>query len=217
MRPKPLPRPARRVRPLLALRRRPRLWWVLAGALATGVGAAVSSAVSDAEAARAAWGEPVVVIVAARDLRPGHELSEADVSLVERPAALVPPGALRALPVGASTHTAVFEGEILLEGRLAPAGLQALAAVLPPGTRAVAVPVEAGGAPPLLVGDVVDVLVALPREAAGDGPPGFVLATGALVVDVADTAVTVAVEREVAPRLAVALGQGAVMLALVGA
>ena len=79
-----------------------------------------------------------------------------------------------------------------------------------------AVPVEAGTTPPLVVGDRVDVLVAVAPEAAGGGAPGFVLAEAVLVVDVAEQAVTVAVPRDVAPRLAVAFGHGAVSLALVG-
>jgi hypothetical protein len=74
--------------------------------------------------------------------------------------------------------------------------------------------VEPGTTPPLAVGDRVDVLVALPAEAADGGPPGFALATDVVVVDVTEAAVTVAVPRAAAPRLAVAFGQGAVTLAL---
>lgn len=210
------PRRSWRIRPLLALRRRPRLWWALAGALALGVGGAVSSAMGEAEAAREAWGERITVVVATRDLRPGDQIGRGDVELVRRPAAVVPGDAVRDVPAGATVHSAIFEGEVLVEPRLAPGALQGLAAVLPQGTRAIAVPVEPGQAPPLLAGDVVDVLVALAPEAAGDGPPGFAIARGALVVDVGDAAVTVAVEQDVAPRIAVALGQGAVTLALVG-
>jgi hypothetical protein len=81
----------------------------------------------------------------------------------------------------------------------------------------VAVPVEPGLAPPLLVGDRVDVMVALAPELAGDGPPGFVVAADALVVAVDDAAVTIAVRASAAPRIGVALGQGAVTLALLGA
>jgi hypothetical protein len=67
-----------------------------------------------------------------------------------------------------------------------------------------------------VVGDHVDVLVALAPEAAGGGPPGFVVAPRALVVALDEGAVTVAVDVAVAPRIAVALGQGAVTLALIG-
>ena len=79
-----------------------------------------------------------------------------------------------------------------------------------------AVPVEPGLVPALVVGDHVDVLVALASEAAGDGPPGFALATEVVVVDVDDAAITIAVPVDIAPRLAVAFGAGAVTLALAG-
>jgi len=222
MRPTPRPRRAARrrpprPRPLLALRRRPRLWWGVVLALAGAVGWSVAGLVAAADAASDSWERGTAVVVAARDLQPGEPVGPGDVRVVERPAAIVPPAAVHELPEGQVVRTAVFEGEALVVERLAPAGVRGLAATLERGTRAVAIPVEPGTAPPLQVGDVVDVLVALPPEAAGGGPAGFALTSDAVVVDVGDHAVTVAVGRSVAPRIAVALGQGAVTLALVGA
>lgn len=207
----------RRFRVGLALRRQPRIWWLLTLSSAVAVGWIVSSIVADADRTRAAWGTTTVVAVAARDIAAGAPLGVDDVDLVERPHALVPEGALREVPDGQVAAAAIAAGEIVVTSRLAPLGLTGLAATLPEGTRAVAVPVEVGLAPPLIVGDRVDVLVALAPEAAGDGPPGFVVAAGALVVAVDEGAVTVAVRAPLAPRIAVALGQGAVTLALVGA
>ena len=111
---------------------------------------------------------------------------------------------------------AVYEGEAIRAERLAAHALSAVAARLPAGTRAMAIPMEAGLVPALTIGDRVDVLVAVPAEAAAGGPPGFALAEAALVVDVTEQAVTVALPRDLAPRLAVAFGHGAVSLALVG-
>jgi hypothetical protein len=90
------------------------------------------------------------------------------------------------------------------------------------------------GTPPLEVGDTVDVLAtfdpfvfetdptAASAGAGGPGPvagawavPGPVVG-GALVVDVAEGAVTVAVDAADAPGLAFALAQGSVTLALAG-
>lgn len=213
MRPKPR---RRRIRPVLALRRQPRLWWLLTITLALGVGAAVSSFVADAERTRAAWGDTAPVVVARRAVPPGAPLDAGDVQLVDWPRALVPDGAVRDVPVGQVAAVAIGAGEVVTRARLAPLGLRGVAATLPEGSRAVAIPVEPGRAPPLEVGDRVDVLVALPLDAPGAGPPGFVVAAGALVVAVQDTAVTVAVRPEAAPRIAVALGSGAVTLALVG-
>jgi Flp pilus assembly protein CpaB len=184
---------------------------------ALAAGAVTTTVASRAERAQAAWGDTAAVLVARHDLAPGQPVEPGDIEVVPRPVATVPRTALRALPDGAVTRTPVFAGEILVRGRLAPTGLRGVAAAVPPGTRAVAIPRDPATAPPLRVGDRVDVLVALPPEAAGSGPPGFAIATDALVVAVEEAAVTVAVERVAAPRVAVALGQGAVTLSLIGA
>ncbi len=222
MRPKPHRIPNRsghraRLRPGLLLRREPRLWWVLVLSSALAAGWLMSSVVAGAERARLAWGRSTTVLVVEHDLDAGERLGALDVRAVRWPAALVPPGALLEVPAHAVARTALVAGEVVLTARLAPAGLRGVAAALPPGSRAIAIPTEPGTAPPLAVGDRVDVLVALAPEAAGDGPPGFSVATDALVVALDEAAVTIAVQREVAPRIAVALGQGAVTLALVGA
>ena len=201
----------------LHLRRHPRLWWVVVLGCALTAGSITSSLAGQAHRAQAAWGDTVTVVVARHDLAPGTPVGTSDVEVVERPLATVPDAALRALPDDAVARTAVFAGEVLVRGRLAPTGLGGVAATLPPGTRAVAIPRDPATAPPVRVGDRVDVLVALPPEAAGGGPPGFAVATDALVVAVAEAAITVAVERAAAPRVAVALGQGAVTLSLIGA
>jgi pilus assembly protein CpaB len=200
----------------LALRRRPRLRRALVVAVAVLCGAAVTGVVQRAEDAAAAWGTSVPVLVATRDLAPGDRLDAGNTEVRSHPAPLVPDGALASVPDDRRVATAVFAGEVLRDERLAPSGLSTVAARLPPGTRAMAIPVEPGLVPSLVVGDRLDVLVALPPEVAGDGPPGFALATGVLVVAVDDAAVTIAVSADTAPRLAVALGTGAVTLALTG-
>lgn len=204
------------LRPGLALRRHPRLWWACVGLVAVTAGAVVASAAGSAEEARASWGATRRVVVLARDLPAGHRLAGSDVRLEERPVAVVPDGALTELPASGTLASLAVSGEVLVEDRLAPAGLSRLAASLPPGTRAVAVPVEPGLAPPLEVGDAVDLLVTVSSEVVGDGPPGFVLAHAAPVVAVDEAAVTVAVPPNVAPKVAVALSTGAVTLALTG-
>lgn len=76
-----------------------------------------------------------------------------------------------------------------------------MAALVPAGGRAVAVPV-ADALPPLRRGDRVDVLA--PSVVAAD----------AVVLDVGETVVTVAVVAADAPRVADALARGPVTLAL---
>lgn len=222
MRPSSRTRPRRRrsharLRPGLRLRRDPRLWWAAVLTVALTGGWLVSSVVAGAERAQGEWGSRARVLVVTRYLEAGDTLQPRDVRMVAWPAALVPAGALRDVPDEAVLRSAVFEGEVLVAGRIAPDGLVGVAAKLPGGTRGIAIPVEPGTAPPLTVGDHVDVLVALPPDAAGDGPPGFTVAADVVVVAVDEASVTVAVSRAVAPRIAVALGAGAVTLALVGA
>jgi Flp pilus assembly protein CpaB len=101
--------------------------------------------------------------------------------------------------------------------RLAEPGQRGLAARLPPGHRAVALPRQAGTTPEVETGQRVDVIVVLAAEEAADGPPGLVVAAAALVVDVAEDAITVAVEPDEATRVAVALAAGVVTIALTGA
>jgi pilus assembly protein CpaB len=200
--------------PLLALRRRPRHRLVLVAVLAAVCGTVVAGVVQRAERTAAAWGERVTVLVATDDIDAGEQLDRGNTRLDRQPAPLVPDGALRELPAGRRLAAPAYDGEVLRVERLAPAGSSVVAARLPAGTVAVAIPVEPGLVPPLAVGDHVDVLVALPPEATGGGPPGFALARGVPVVHVDDTAVTVAVDDATAPRVAVAFGSGAVTLAL---
>ncbi|MDP9070437.1 MAG: hypothetical protein M3N68_03965, partial [Actinomycetota bacterium] len=113
---------------------------------------------------------------------------------------------------GHATLVPLAAGEVLLEAKLAPWGTRGLAALVPPGRRALAVPVERGRLP-LRAGDRVDVLATF--EVAEDaGEPTFPVATSALVVDVADEAVTVAVSPDEAPRVAFAIARATVTLAL---
>ena len=214
MRRSPVPR---RFDVALALRRRPRHRQALVAGLALLCGVTVMGVVQRAEGARAAWGEGVPVLVATRDLGPGDRLDGGNTRIDRRPAPVVAEGALDRLPADGRLTAAVFAGEAVLRARLAPGGLSPIAARVPTGTRAMAVPTDAGTVPALAVGDRVDVLVALPAEAAGAGPPGFALTTDVLVVDVTEVAVTIAVPVATAPRLAVAFGTGAVSLALAGA
>jgi Flp pilus assembly protein CpaB len=206
--------PARRLGVALTLRRRPRLRTGIVLAVAAVTGLAAASAVQGAEDARRAWGPGTPVLIATEDLAPGDRLGSDNARVVVQPAPVVPAGALRVLPADTRVAAPILQGEVVREERLAPSATSALAARLPAGTLAMAIPMEPGTTPPLEVGDRVEVLVALPPEAAGAGAPGFSLATDVPVVAVGETAVAIAVDRDVAPRLAVAFGQGAVTLAL---
>jgi hypothetical protein len=102
-----------------------------------------------------------------------------------------------------------------------------VAALLPEGHRAVTVTIGPLGAPPVQVGDAVDVVAVLPTEADRHGhgqpfddessSPAVPLVDRALVIDVADDAITVAVPVADAPAVAYAAVQGIAVLLLAGA
>jgi hypothetical protein len=192
-----IPRPVRRRRVRLRFRH-PLPYWLAVGVLAA-VTAATLARVTDAAASeRERWGERMLVAVALVDAGAGEAVTA---ELREVPVGLVPEGALTVLPDGDVASAWIGAGEVVLEQRLAPAGLSPAAAMLPAGTRGVAVPV--GIAPlPVAIGDRVDVL----------GPA--LLAAGALVVAVTDDAVTVAVPGSAARRVADVVVTGTVTLVL---
>jgi hypothetical protein len=206
---------------------------VLAGATAL----TVASLLSAAGAARDRWGQTRPVAVATRDLAPGEVVDAGAVEVRDLPVGVLGDAPVAGAPEGAVVRQPILAGEPVVAARLAPDGLTGAAALVPPGHRAVAVPVGPGGAPPVMQGDLVDVLAVLPpgvgAAASGDGggagdgaggggagdgggEPALRLVDGATVVDVTDQAVAVAVPEPDAPRVAWALSNGAVVLALAG-
>jgi Flp pilus assembly protein CpaB len=184
------------------LRRFPIGWWVAAFLLVLVTGLTVSSLVGRASSLASRWGAPERVAVATRSLEVGDVVASGDVVLRPVPSGLVPAGALRRPPVGRTVLAPLARGEVVTRARIGT--------LIPDGTRALAVPVGPG-TPPLRPGDRVDVLATF----EGDEPT-FAVASGAGVLDVvADKAVTIAVTVDEAPRVAFALAQGAVTLALV--
>ena len=195
----------------LRLHRRPLVFWALAVGLSVVTGLTVSRVVGEAAARAERLGGLREVPVAARPVDAGQVLGEGDVTMRRLPAAAVPDGPLARSPVGHTTLVPLARGEVVLESKLAPFGLKGVAALVPPGRRALAVPAGRGGLA-VRPGQRVDVLATF--DAAEGGEPTLPVATAALVVDVADEAVTVAVRPDEAPRLAFAVARGTVTLAL---
>jgi Flp pilus assembly protein CpaB len=180
--------------------------------------------------ARDLWGATRAVAVAQRDLAPGDIVDASAVEMRELPEAVISKAVLESEPVGAVVRFPVKADEPLVDDRLAPHGLSGVAALVPDGHRAVAVPGGQPGTPPVQLGDMVDVLVVLPAAGATPGTsgpglpedgftrgePAFPLVSGALVIDVSEQAVTIAVPRDDAPRVAYAITNGVVVLALTG-
>jgi Flp pilus assembly protein CpaB len=194
------------------LLRLPLVWWGSVAAIATTAGLTVESLVRDAQAARDRYGRSRQVVVVRDDVDHGDTIRPADVALESRPDGVIPGGALSEPPIGRLALVDLVPGEVLVSSRVAPDGLTGVAALVPDKWRAVAVPATTttGATPVLDVGDRVDVLVTLGE------PPTVVVADDALVVDVSDETVTVAVPRDAAPKVAFGVVAGGVTLALRG-
>jgi Flp pilus assembly protein CpaB len=193
--------------------------WALALGLATSAAAGVAGATGRATDAMAGWGATRSVLVARRDLEPGRALTGEDVERRDLPDAVVPASAVDGDPTGRVVTSPIAAGEVVSRQRLAPAGVAGVAALVGPDQRAVAVPTEGTGLR-LRVGDRVDVYPSGRTDIVGTSASrsdrSTALATDAVVVDVADTAVTVAVARDQVAAVAGALGESPPVLALVG-
>lgn len=205
MRPAPARFPILRPPPLRA---------VVALVLALVCGLVVVRTTGRAEAAVERYGRSTTAWVVQSGLEPGDEIGSGDVSAEPRPASFLPAGTVTDDPVGRRVIDVVRPGEVLAEHRLAGGDRRGVAALVPEGWRAVAVPaLEA--ALPVEVGQRVDVLAALDPE--GTGAAGSTVAEDGVVVHVAeDGTVTVAVTPSQAGRIVAALASGVVALALVG-
>jgi pilus assembly protein CpaB len=204
----------------LRLRRREVVWWVTAVALALVTLTTVVGALDRAQATADRWGPARSVVVAAAPIGAGQALDAEAVTVAEWPARLVPADAVTGPTEGRVAVLPMGAGEVVVESRLAPGGVRGPAALLPPRTRALAVPQVAGGLA-LEPGDRVDVLAVVDPFDLGAGgdpspdrPAARVVAGGATVVAVADGSTTVAVPLDRVAEVAAALGQGVVTLAL---
>ena len=189
--------------------------------IAVVTGLAVAGTIQAAAHARQRWGETRQVAVARHDLAPGDLVEPDDVEMRELPQVAVADDTLTEAPGGAVVRHPVSEGEPLVATRLGPEGVTGVPGLVPEGHRAIAIPVGPLGRPPLRVGDQVDVLAVIPSEADlhghGDAhttEPAVPLAEHALVVDVTDEAVTVAIPTALTPTVAYAATQSALVLAL---
>jgi Flp pilus assembly protein CpaB len=199
----------------LALRRRPRVRAALAAAGALLLGLFVARTVAGAEQVRATWGRSREVAVAVHDLPVGRVVRDGDMTMRRLPVVAIPSGALSTAPTGRVLRSSVPEGAVVVEHAFGRSGAIGIAAQLPAGTRAVAIPRDPATVPPVEVGQRVDVVAVV--AASSGRAPALVLAAGAPVVAVADDAVAVAIASEAVPRVAVALAEGAVSLAVVAA
>jgi Flp pilus assembly protein CpaB len=207
----PLARRARRL-PLRRLRHSSAAFWLVAVALAGLAASAIATGAPPVDGA-ASPGPLRRVAVATGDFERGHRLAGDDVDWRDLPNTAVPP-ARASDTEGRIVIEPITKGEVIVEARLGPEGAHGTAALLPPDTRAIAIPLSLG-APPLEIGDRVDLLATLDVSSEEAATGQRVVARDTTVVAVEDDAVTVAVDEGDAVDTAVALANGAVVLALV--
>jgi Flp pilus assembly protein CpaB len=131
-------------------------------------------------------GDRTEIVVAARDLAPGLELTAADVHLETRTATTIPDGSASDVSevVGATLAGPARRGEVITDVRLLGPRLAESAA----GPDARIVPLHLADTALLdliRAGDVVDVLAAFTSDTGADARPR-VIATGAVVVLVSE-------------------------------
>ena len=129
--------------------------------------AVVRSYTARAGALRAELGNPVAIVVARQELDRGSVLDESMLAIREFPSAYAPPGAARSVDdlVGRVAVTPLGEGTPVTEDRLAPHGAGPVAALVPPGFRAVSIPSTLAPGT-VRGGDHVDVLATYPGPRA---------------------------------------------------
>ena len=209
---------SRRSRPLRLSRlaRSPFAFWLAVAGLAVLTATSVAHASGRAESLSGRYGPLRPVVLAARRVEPGVALKVADVAVRQVPAGFRTEGSFGAVSQveGRTAVVPLLAGEQVLRGHLAPDGLAGVTALLPAGTRAVAVP-TGSAAPPLRAGDVVDLLATFdPSTTGGVGDSTLAVALAAPVVDVGPEAATVAVTPSEARAVALAISRGAVTVAL---
>lgn len=199
---------------LRRLARSPLAYWAAVVALAAFTAFTVAGQLDRAGDQAARYGHLRPVVVATRVVEVGSVVRPTDVVVRAMPAAFLPEGAVATTSsvVGRTVVVPLFRGSAVVAAHLAPDGLEGVAALLPAGARAVAVPTGPASVA-LRRGDRVDVLATFDPPPAGEEPT-FPVAESAPVVDVGPEAVTVAVRPDEARRVAYAVAAGVVTLAL---
>jgi pilus assembly protein CpaB len=175
------------------------------------------------------------VLVATRDLAEGSALTAADVVASQWPVNTIPAGAFGQPDsvAGRVTRVAVFKGEVIVPGRLAPEGTgPGIEVKITPGKRAMAVPINdvSGMAGLIQPNSRVDVLVTIQDDQRAQKERVAkvfmsnmrVLSVGTRVErgedgkPISATTVALEVSPQEAERLAVATNQGLIQLVLRG-
>lgn len=159
--------------------------WLVVAVLATLTAGLTARVVGGAEAERRAWGHTRAVLVLDRSVEPGDPLGGA-VRTARWPAALVPPGAVAALPPGAEAGAAAGPGVPVTPALVADAAD-------PDPRRHLALPLGDASLP-VEPGDRVEVWATVDPALAGGRPATRRVADDAEVRSTRGTTVVVAVD-----------------------
>ncbi len=184
-----------------------RSYWLVVAAAAAITGLAVA-AVAGMAGGSPALGELTPVVVATQTIEAGQPLDEENTETRRYPALVLPPDAISALTGNEAASAALHVGDVVTEARLGGIPIGDRIEVAVPGHTAM---------PPLVPGDLVDVLVTLPiqDESGVQTQATLTVANAAVVTARAEHAVTIAVtDQELLP-VASAVVQGSITLALV--
>ena len=160
--------------------RHPRVYWTVVVGLALVAGCQLHTTAQQLDAATRAWGESVTVWVATADLAPGDPVAAQATAF---PSALAAPGRLDRDPTGLVAVQHIGAGDVVRVVDIGRAGLD----LLPREWRGVSIAVDSA-ALTLAPGTRVDVVAV-----------GALVVADAVVVAVADGAVTVGVPADAAP------------------
>ncbi|HUE74893.1 MAG TPA: Flp pilus assembly protein CpaB [Pirellulaceae bacterium] len=147
-------------------------------ALVFGIAAAIGAYLLVQSPAAASKPETVSVVVAAVDINRGETLSAEHLVQREWPKDAVPEGVVLHMKdaVDRTARIALLKGDLLSEGKLAPAGAgRGMAAIIPDGMRAVTIQtpnVASGVAGFILPGNKVDVLLTVSSSGTNDPTGG---------------------------------------------
>ena len=191
----------------MRLRRVPALYWILALGMAACTSIAIFRLAAAADARARYWGTLASVPVVTAPIAAGAIIDTADFEMRSLPESLLPSSGVVFEPAGLTAILPLWPGEVLVEAKLAPAGVDGPAAMLQAGERAVAVP-KNETTPPVAVGDRVDVILTLEPQSAGP------IARAARVLHVNEVAVTLAVGADAAASVAFGAAQSALSLAV---
>jgi len=184
---------------------------LIAAVVVVGLGLVVVGAVSRGRAAQRLWGNSVEVVSIDVDVAVGELVDIDDLSIVRRPAAFIPQGALDVVPANDDVAVrSLRQGDLVTQRDLRSTRPRV---VLPAGTRAVSLPLDAT-IPHVETGDLVDLYLVDDSFGVERTDVTKRVDVPALVIEVAADAVVLAVDSDSVAAVATTQATGRIVIAL---